>query len=188
MPKPLLDVRLSPQPNIPIRSLVALPDPGPGTRLEGYVLTNGGLFSFRSVNVHQWTSSRVDIPQHEWSELLVIDRRARLFYANGEVLSLPGRVRLVPAVEGAPMVDFARACGQTFALSGDGTLYRLRIGIDGYGEWSPQQANGLHAAIPDPPVAAIFSPRFYPRPNLINLFTAVGWGVQLTPSPCNPEP
>jgi hypothetical protein len=107
-------LRLVPEPYVPILSLTAV---GP---LDGYALTRNALYAF-TVRDGRWRASAVRVPENDWLQVWADGARGRLGYANGEVYSLPSRVRLAPPLPGGQRaVRFATLCAATVALGTKG--------------------------------------------------------------------
>jgi hypothetical protein len=144
-----LRIKLVPLPFGTITSLTAV-EPS-GTQLAaGYVLSQQRLFRFWAESLNRWLSEEVQLreagePLALWSEGVA----SRLGFRDGRVLSLPARVPLAGALPGPqPEVRaFASACGQAYALSAEGGLYRLaRRGEEPQGAWEPVPLAGVAGA------------------------------------------
>lgn len=125
-----LEVRVVPEAQVPIVSVVALP-PVPGAKgplVSGYVLTENRLFTLTASTDVLWETKPVAVPEGEWTKLFVDGRRARIGYLDGSVVSLPSGVRIVPPFEPeADAIDYTQYCGGAYALT-QGGLFALKYG------------------------------------------------------------
>ena len=113
----------------------------------------------------------------DWTELWVDQDRARLGYRDGTVYALPSAVKVAPALAGAPVVDFAHYCGNTWALTGAG-LHRLEaFSGSAIGTWQP-------GALPALASTAKWSRLWLGSSGELWAFADDGTGASFTGSPC----
>jgi len=148
-PPATLTVKLVPIPKSPILSFTLVPatqgSNGQTPLLSGYALTASTLFQINAATEDRWESTAVAVDPTAgdfvavWSE----DGRARVGLSTGRVMALPARVPISECVasdcKALRVRDYARLCGDTFALTGDG-LYRLVPG-GRLGTWQREPHN-----------------------------------------------
>lgn len=146
-----LQMQLVPEPYVNIRSIAVMSPPlaepdGKLPTVSGYALTANALFYFSHRTDVQWRFRDVPVPEKDALEVWTDGPRGRIGYADGEVYSLPNRVKLADAL--SEVIDFAGICGESFALTRGG-LYRL-VPTAGFpvGKWQPVPLDSVAAADP----------------------------------------
>jgi hypothetical protein len=138
---PELKVVASIVPRATITSLWALPaDPQPSHAAryaEGYLVTAGRVFRYHADNPVVWHSEELLVTPAEAVEVWGDGRRARAGYRDGTVYSLPSRVTVAPALlaGASTVVDYAQACGHSFALASDGLYHLVANASESVGQW-----------------------------------------------------
>lgn len=116
-----LEVRLKPQPGVDVVALAFRKETDGGLP-SGYVVAGGRAFAVRSRSERSWTSSAVELGEVEVQRVWLDRGRGRAGTVDGRVLSLEGRVDLMPRLP-AEAIDWAAPCGVPWALTSAG-LYR----------------------------------------------------------------
>jgi hypothetical protein len=128
LPPAQLAQRLVPAPGVPIRdvALGELSTPTSGTRGVGsfYVLARDSVFgvSILDEDLESWQATPIPLPvefgppRELWTE----GGRGRVAYKSGHISALPTPVQLAPALPDGEATDFARLCGDTIAVVGEG--------------------------------------------------------------------
>lgn len=133
LPPAELVPRLVPAPGVPVRD-VALGETASGSSgsraLGGfYVLARNEVFAIEVRDLDTWSAVPIPLPadfgppRELWTEF---GRRGRVAFERGFIAALPTPVQLAPPLSDDGSVeakDFARLCGDTFAIVGTGVQH-----------------------------------------------------------------
>lgn len=131
LPPAVLTPQLVPAPGVPVRD-VALGQTTSafvGSRALGgfYVLARNQVFAVDVLDLDTWTATAIPLPQDFGPprELWTEGGRGRVAFERGSIAALPTPVALAPPFpdDGAVAQDFARLCGDTLAVVGDGVRH-----------------------------------------------------------------
>ncbi|HLL55221.1 MAG TPA: hypothetical protein VK447_16815 [Myxococcaceae bacterium] len=131
-PSPL-EVKLVPIPGSPITSFATLDlteAPASETKplLSGYALTASTLFYFAALTLDRWEIRPIDMSgvKHDWVKVWSEKWLGRIGFNNGSIYALRSRVPIAEPipVQDVKVMDYARLCGNTFALTTKG-VFRL---------------------------------------------------------------
>jgi hypothetical protein len=145
-----LEVKLAPIPGSPITSFATLdltgaPVSEPRPLLSGYALTASTLFYFAAVTQNRWELKPIDMSgvQGDWVKVWSEKSLGRIGFDDGSIYALRSRVpiaRPIP-VQGAKVLDYARMCGNTFALTAQGVFRLNPTSPSTLADWVPTNQN-----------------------------------------------
>jgi hypothetical protein len=172
-----------PSAGIPITSLVTQTADAGTDLLQGYALTNAGLFRLTQDQNDAWTSTPVTTAPGNRVAVFMEAGASRLGYDDGTVYALPSRVPLTTPVPNAHFQSFLHACGETWAIADQG-LMRLAPDDGGTGHWVNEPLDSA-----DPKnfsAAALSGGRLFQAANTLYVFNAYGGALTFVPQAgCN---
>jgi hypothetical protein len=173
----VLELRAVPAPRVPILSLAVVDSDGGTPWAHGYALSRSELFEWVAETPEHWRVAPVVVPPGPALEVWSNGDRARLGYADGTVISLPGLKHLAEPLA-FPVEDYLEYRRHPFAVTRD-ALWRLDAATDGGETGTWLKISALDAGLSAAGQTDLRGARLYVADDALYLFTAVGVGVRI---------